>query len=71
MLSEIYYPPPEEIAVHRVLFDLNSNSIDIYVSPLEHYRIQEIYGDSDVNIYSVLSSCTDIPQDIKCVEKSS
>jgi len=71
VFSEIYYPPPEEIAVHRVLFDVRSNSIDIYVSPLEHYRIQEIYGDSDANVYSVLSSCIDIPQDIKCVEKSS
>lgn len=69
MVAEIYYPPPEGIAVHRIGVDVQSGFIDIYVSPLEYFRVRELYEDKDVNIYAVIQSCADLPQDMNCVEK--
>lgn len=71
MLSELYSPPPEEITVHRMAIDLRSDSIELYVSPLDFFRVKEVYGAEGVDVYAVLGSCTDIPLDMKCIEKSS
>lgn len=71
MASEVYSPPPEEVPIHRIVIDVHSNSIEMYVSPLDYYRVREVYGDEGVYVYSVLSECIDIPDDMRCIPKDS
>lgn len=71
MLSEIYSPPPEEVPVYRMVVDVSSSVIELYTPPLEYYRVKEVYGDKDVEVYAVSTICEEVPQDMKCYDRNS
>jgi len=55
LFAEIYNPPPEEVSIFTSILHLDTFDIDIYVSALDFYRVEEIYGVKGVNIYPVAS----------------
>jgi Xaa-Pro aminopeptidase len=71
MLSEVYSPPPEEVSVYRIVIDMESNALELYVPPLEYYRIKEIYGDKNIDVYAISFQCEEVPPDMKCIDRSS
>ncbi len=55
IFAEIYNPPPNEISVFASILHLDTLDIDIYVSALDFYRVEEVYRDEGINIYPVAS----------------
>jgi len=47
LFSEIYYPSLEGLPVLAVVIDVWSGNVKVYVSPLELFRIEEVYGVHD------------------------
>jgi Xaa-Pro aminopeptidase len=71
MLSEIYSPPPEEVATYRIVLNLDSEALEIYTSPLEYYRVKEVYGGENVKVYAVSTNCGEVPLDMNCIDRNS
>ncbi|MEM2511932.1 MAG: M24 family metallopeptidase [Ignisphaera sp.] len=71
MVSELYSPPPEEVPVHRIAVDIHTGLIEFYVSPLEYYRVKEVYGNEGIDVWAVTNSCIDLPSDMKCYDRNS
>ncbi|MEM4848077.1 MAG: hypothetical protein QXM55_00380, partial [Ignisphaera sp.] len=57
MVSELYSPPPEEVPIQRIAVDMRTGVIEFYVSPLEYYRVKDVYGDEGVDVWAVAGSC--------------
>lgn len=70
MVSELYSPPPEEIPASIIIVDFQSNNVEMYVKVLDAFRAQETYGTEGIEVYAISWSCTDVAQDIKCIDKS-
>lgn len=47
LFSEIYYPSPESLPALAVVIDVWSGNVKVYVTPLEFFRIEEMYGVHD------------------------
>ena len=61
LFSEVYYPSLEGLPVLTVVIDVCSGSVKVYTSPLEFFRIEEMYGVHDfVDVIPVAKYVTEL-----------